>query len=134
MGDEESTLLWEVVVDVGDDLHSHVRLPSARRPHHHCQPWLHPRVNGFHLRGCEGHCVPAGKRREGQVSSEESSARPGGSRALPLGLAVRVGSSVGNGIGLHNERLLVLPRPLIGVLSLMSRAFHGEGHTKGRHL
>ena len=59
---------------------------------------------------------------------------------VPLGLVVGVGASAGDGIGLYNENLLVFqklrPLPLLPlrVFSLLSRAFDGEGHVKGRDL
>ena len=58
MCDDECALVGEVVVDVGDDLHGNVGLAGARRPHHHGQTWLHPRLDGFHLRRREGNGVP----------------------------------------------------------------------------
>ena len=35
VGDDEGSLLWVVVIEVGDDLHGNVRLSSARGTHNH---------------------------------------------------------------------------------------------------
>ena len=51
-------LLWEVVVQVRDDLHGDVGLASAWRPHHQSEPGMHARANGLHLSRSEGHRVP----------------------------------------------------------------------------
>ena len=56
--DDECALVREVVVDVGDDLHSNVSLACAGRSHHHGQTRLHPRLDGLHLSGREGNGVP----------------------------------------------------------------------------
>mmetsp|Transcript_13354 Transcript_13354/g.25631 ORF Transcript_13354/g.25631 Transcript_13354/m.25631 type:complete len:705 (+) Transcript_13354:2030-4144(+) len=59
MRDHQGALLREVAVQLVHDLHCHVRLARARRSHHHGQPRVHSRANGFHLRGREAHRVQA---------------------------------------------------------------------------
>ena len=52
-------LFGEVVVEVRDDLHSHVSLASPRRSHHQCEARMHATPNGLHLSGGEWNSVPA---------------------------------------------------------------------------
>ena len=58
MGDNQSPLLWKVMVDVGDDLYSHVGLSSTGRSYYHGKTRLHTRLDGFNLCRCERDSVP----------------------------------------------------------------------------
>ena len=53
VGDDERPLLREVVVQVGNDLHSHISFAGSRRPDNQRQSWLHSCANGLHLKACE---------------------------------------------------------------------------------
>lgn len=58
MGDYERPLLWKVVVQVGDDLHSHVCLTGTRGPDHHGEAVVCACSYGLHLGGGESDGVP----------------------------------------------------------------------------
>lgn len=49
MGNEQCALAGAIVVEHMHDLHGCVCLACARRPNHHCQPWLRACSDGFHL-------------------------------------------------------------------------------------
>ena len=55
--DDQNTLLGEAAVEVADDLHDHVGLAGARRPHHQRQSRAHSAADGLHLRGREAERV-----------------------------------------------------------------------------
>ena len=55
--DDQNTLLGEAAVEVADDLHDHVGLAGARRPHHQRQARAHSAADGLHLRGREAERV-----------------------------------------------------------------------------
>lgn len=49
VSNEERPLAGAVVVQHVHDLHGRVGLSGSRRPHHHGEPRLRPRLDGFHL-------------------------------------------------------------------------------------
>ncbi len=49
MGDKEGALVGAIMVQDMHDLHRRVGLARSWRADHHCQPWLYPRLDGFHL-------------------------------------------------------------------------------------
>ena len=53
MGHQQYSLVWEVVVEIRNDLHCHVRLPGTWWSDDEGQSWLHARVDGLHLSGSE---------------------------------------------------------------------------------
>ena len=61
MSDDEGSLLWEVVVQVGDDLDRHISLSCPWGSHHHGQPRLHARPYRLNLGGGEGNLISEGK-------------------------------------------------------------------------
>jgi hypothetical protein len=58
VGDNQSTLRREVVVDVGYDLHGHISFTRTGRTNNQGQAWLHSRADSFHLSCSKGNGIP----------------------------------------------------------------------------
>ena len=58
---DKGLLAGKVPVDVGDDLHGHVRLTRARRSDHQRQAGLHARLDRLDLSGREADAVADGR-------------------------------------------------------------------------
>lgn len=59
VSNDESALLREGVVDVGDYLHRRISFARARRSDHNCKPRVHRRPQPLHLHRREAHGVHA---------------------------------------------------------------------------
>ena len=60
VGDNQDFLLWEIVIEIRDGLHSDVCLACAGRADHQCEARSHTTLNRFYLFHSEGHLIAFG--------------------------------------------------------------------------